>query len=230
MKRNNVLWGILLIIVGVLVLLNVLDIVNVNLLFEGWWTLFIIVPSFIGILKDNDKSCSVIFFVFGILLLLGVRDILDFNLIWKLFLPIVLIIIGISIIFKDKISSKVKKEIKNISKSDKVYTSVFSGQDLNFGKEEFNGCELNAIFGGLDCDIRNVKIKDDVVITAFAAFGGVSIYVPKNVTIKVVSNSIFGGVGGDYNKNITDDNKTIYIKATCLFGGIDINDKERKDS
>lgn len=224
MKKENVLWGLGFIIVGILVLVNALGIIEINVFFKGWWTLFIIVPCFVNIFKDNDKTTSIIGTVFGILLLLAVRDVINFDLLWKILLPLVLIIIGLSLIFKDKVSDKVKDEIKKLNKNSKdEYTATFSGQDLNFDDEEFKGCELNAIFGGIKCDIKNAKLKDDVVINASSIFGGITLYVPKDVNVKVVSNSIFGGVSGNYNKNKNDKKgKTIYVNATCLFGGVEI--------
>ena len=224
MKKENVLWGLGFIIVGILVLVNALGILEINVFFKGWWTLFIIVPCFVNIFKDNDKTASIIGTVFGIFLLLAVRDVINFDLLWKILLPLVLIIIGLSLIFKDKVSDKVKDEIKKLNKNSKdVYTATFSGQDLNFDDEEFKGCELNAIFGGIKCDIKNAKLKDDVVINASSIFGGITLYVPKDVNVKVVSNSIFGGVSGNYNKNKNDKKgKTIYVNATCLFGGVEI--------
>lgn len=224
MKKENVLWGLGFIIVGILVLVNALGIIEINVFFKGWWTLFIIVPCFVNIFKDNDKTASIIGTVFGILLLLAVRDVINFDLLWKILLPLVLIIIGLSLIFKNKVSDKVKDEIKKLNKNSKdEYTATFSGQDLNFDDEEFKGCELNAIFGGIKCDIKNAKLKDDVVINASSIFGGITLYVPKDVNVKVVSNSIFGGVSGNYNKNKNDKKgKTIYVNATCLFGGVEI--------
>ena len=224
MKKENVLWGLGFIIVGILVLVNALGILEINVFFKGWWTLFIIVPCFVNIFKDNDKTASIIGTVFGILLLLAVRDVINFDLLWKILLPLVLIIIGLSLIFKDKVSDKVKDEIKKLNKNSKdEYTATFSGQDLNFDDEEFKGCELNAIFGGIKCNIKNAKLKDDVVINASSIFGGITLYVPKDVNVKVVSNSIFGGVSGNYNKNKNDKKgKTIYVNATCLFGGVEI--------
>lgn len=224
MKKENVLWGLGFIIVGILVLVNALGILEINVFFKGWWTLFIIIPCFVNIFKDNDKTASIIGTVFGILLLLAVRDVINFDLLWKILLPLVLIIIGLSLIFKDKVSDKVKDEIKKLNNNSKdEYTATFSGQDLNFDDEEFKGCELNAIFGGIKCDIKNAKLKDDVVINASSIFGGITLYVPKDVNVKVVSNSIFGGVSGNYNKNKNDKKgKTIYVNATCLFGGVEI--------
>jgi len=88
MKRKSVLWGILLIIVGVLFLGNSLDIWHINLFFKGWWTLFIIVPSIIEIFDKNNFSGSLISLVIGVLLLLACQDIISWSKIWKIFVPL----------------------------------------------------------------------------------------------------------------------------------------------
>lgn len=53
---GNVLWGIVLIVVGLIIGGNELGITNINIFFDGWWTLFIIVPCFIGLFKEEKKQ------------------------------------------------------------------------------------------------------------------------------------------------------------------------------
>lgn len=67
------------------------------------------------------------------------------------------------------------------------------------------------------------KLEKESVVNASSIFGGTEIYVPENVNIKIKSSSIFGGVS-DKRKNTSQDekNKTIYINATCIFGGVEI--------
>ena len=43
-KISSVIWGIVLIAAGALFALNALNITNIDIFFDGWWTLFIIVP------------------------------------------------------------------------------------------------------------------------------------------------------------------------------------------
>ena len=112
---GNVLWGIVLIVVGLIIGGNALGITNINIFFDGWWTLFIIVPCFIGLFKEREKTGNIIGLLIGIALLLCCQDILDFDMIWKLALPVVLIIIGISFIFKDTFNHKINEEIKKLN-------------------------------------------------------------------------------------------------------------------
>lgn len=222
MKIGNILWGILFIIVGVIFGLNALEITNIDIFFSGWWTLFIIIPCFIGIFKETDKTGSIIGVLIGIALLLCCQDILSFELVWKLMIPSILIIIGCSLIFKDMIHKNVKEKIKTLKNTKDSYCVTFGSQNVSFDKEEFKGCELNSVFGEIVLDLRESEIKNDVVITSSSVFGNIKIYVPSDIRIKVRSTPIFGEVKNNY-KNVNNEaSLTIYIDATCIFGGIEI--------
>lgn len=221
MKISNLLWGILLIVVGVIFGLNALNITDIDVFFDGWWTLFIIVPCFINLFKEDEKTGDIIGLVIGICLLLACQEIITFEMILKLLLPIILITIGFSFIFKDTINKKIKQEIKKINKNtDKEYFATFGGQNINFKDEKFDGCSLNAVFGSIKCDLKDCLLEEDVVINVSSIFGGITIYAPNDVNVKVTSTPIFGGVSN----NVKNENckKTIYINATCLFGGVEI--------
>lgn len=221
-KTGNLLWGVLFIVLGLIFGLNALGITDINIFFRGWWTLFIIIPSLIGVIKECKKTSNYVWLIIGIVLLLIAQGILDIRNVRKLVFPAVLVIIGVIIIFKDVINGKVNDKIKELNKEDKEeYYATFSSQKLNFSGDEFKGATLNAIFGGIDLNLRDVNMTQDQIINATSVFGGIDIIVPNNVNVKIKSNSIFGGVD---NKAI--DNKenvpTIYVKAFCLFGGVEV--------
>jgi len=224
-KFRNTIWGLVLIILGLIFGGNALGITNINLFFDGWWTLFIIVPCFVGLFKDVDRTPNVIGLVIGISLLLACQDIINFDLIAKLWLPAILVCIGASIIFKDVIGGKVNEQIKKLNENRKnknEYCSTFSGQNIKFDGETFTGADLTAVFGGIECDLRKAIIESDIVINTSSIFGGIDIWVPENVKVKVKSSSIFGGVSDKKKHNENAESHTIYINANCLFGGVDI--------
>ena len=221
---KNILWGIILVIIGVIIGLNTIGITDIDIFFDGWWTLVIIVPCFIGLFTNKDKTGNIIGLLVGVILLLGMQNIIDFNLIWKLLLPSIIVIIGLSLIFKNTFNSKINNEIKKLNNKntkDNEYCATFSGQRIDFPNEEFKGATLNSVFGSITCDLREAKIKEDVVINASSVFGGIDIILPDDVNIKIKSNSIFGGVNNK-KKNNEDKKYTIYVNASCLFGGVDI--------
>lgn len=220
---KNTLWGILFIGLGLIFGLNALEITNIDIFFEGWWTLFIIIPCFIGLFNEQEKTGNLIGILIGLFLLLTCQGILEFNILWKLLFPAILVIIGLSFIFKDTINSSVSKKIKelNKTKNKEEICATFSEQNIDFDNEEFKGCDLTSVFGGIKCDLRNSIIKEDKVINANAIFGGIDIYIPKDTKVKIKSNSIFGGVTNHRNTK-KEGIPTIYINATCIFGGVEI--------
>ena len=224
-KVSNLLWGLAFIIVGVIFGSNALGFTNIDVFFSGWWTLFIIVPCFIGIFSGNDVTGDLIGLLIGVALLLACNGVINFALLGKLILPAILIIIGLSFIFRDTIKSNINKEIKNISSKraiDKEYCSTFGGQTVSFDNEEFTGAELTAVFGGIKCDLTNAKIKEDVVINATSIFGGIDIKVPENVQVKTKTTPVFGGTSNKVVNKKDSKEKTIYVNSTCVFGGVDI--------
>lgn len=219
---KNILWGIVLVVMGVILGLNALDIAEVDLFFDGWWTLFIIIPCFIGLFKDKDKVSNIVFLIIGLFLLLGCQGVIDFSSLWKLVVPFILIVVGLVFIFKNIFSDNIKKikEINN-KKIDKEILAVFSSQKVNFSDEKFEGTSISCVFGGVSLDLRDAKIDSDVVINTSSVFGGVDIFVSDNVNVKVNSMAIFGGVDNKV-KNNGNNKYTIYVNATCLFGGVDV--------
>jgi predicted membrane protein len=144
-------------------------------------------------------------------------------MVWKLALPVILAIIGIKIIisaFRKKKSHRIVKEIKVDGKNLQKGIAVFSGTELNFDNTVFDGADLVACFGGVECDLRHAIIDKDCIIHACCVFGGIDIKVPDNVKVVNNASSIFGGI--DVIKSNDSATHTIYIDGICVFGGIDI--------
>lgn len=224
-KIGNLLWGIVFIVVGCIFGLNALGITDIDVFFDGWWTLFIIVPCFIGVFKDNEKTGNLIGVLIGVVLLLCCQGLFEFRMVWKLLFPAILVAVGISIIFKDAIGSKINKEIKKLNENrnrQNEYCATFGGQKVKFDNEEFNGTDLTAVFGGVECDLRKALINGNQVINATSIFGGIEISMPENVKVKVKSTPIFGGVSNKAPEVVTENSHTIYVNAVCVFGGVEI--------
>ena len=95
---RRLIWGIIFIAVAIVILLNTLGVISFDVFFDGWWTLFIIVPSLAGLIENKNKGNSIWGLIIGILLLLTAQDILDFQTVWKIALPILIACAGIKMI------------------------------------------------------------------------------------------------------------------------------------
>ncbi|MGI6423130.1 MAG: LiaF transmembrane domain-containing protein [Candidatus Dojkabacteria bacterium] len=221
---NKVFWGIALIAIGVIYGLKTLEIVNINIFFNGWWTLFIIIPGLVGLIKGKDITGNLIVILIGFSILLLAQGLISFDKLSRLIIPIILVTTGLIVLFKNKDNTTTTKKIKEINKDGKPleYFSTFSGQKIVL-EEEVKNLELSAIFGGITCDLRNAIIKEDVAMDTTAIFGGIDILVPDDVNVKVVQTAMFGGVDNKREGKKEDKSKkTIYINSTCIFGGVEI--------
>lgn len=209
MKRS--LFGILIIIIGIIFLGNNLEFWNIDIFFNGWWTLFIIIPSISGLLKKEYIS-SLLGLTIGVLLLLSSNNVIEWDMVGKVFLPIVIIMVGVSFIFKSK------PVIGNKEKD--VYFGLFSGTEEKLTKLNKN-LTCISIFGGIDLDLTKAKIDKDIKIECISIFGGIDLKIPDNVNIKSSGLPMFGGF--ENNKNIDKNSKnTINIDYICIFGGVDV--------
>lgn len=223
-KVSKILWGLLLVAVGLVFGLNALGITNIDIFFDGWWTLFIIVPCGIGLFRDREKTGNLIGILIGVALLLWCQDILDLSLIGKLLIPAVIVLIGVKIIFNAFAGDEGRKVFARMiadGKVPKAGCAAFGGCEMNFDNQVFEGADLTSVFGGVDCNLRNAVVEGDCAIKVCAVFGGIDILVPENVRVQVSTTSIFGGVSNEA-RGRKDAPYTLYISGLCLFGGVDI--------
>ena len=220
---SRILWGIVLIFIGVIWGLNRTGVADINIFFDGWWTLFIIVPSAISFFeKGNNKISSLIFLIIGVLVLLEALGLFEFEILWEILLPVIVVLIGLFLIFGNKVDFNVKEKTKCLdSKDTENIFAAFGEQNVNKAGENFEKANLNAIFGSVKLDLREAKLEKETAIGAWAIFGGIEILVPKDCIVKVKGTPIFGGISNE-RKNNEDAKKTIYIEGYAVFGGIEI--------
>lgn len=214
-KLANVLWGLLWIAIGVFVFGKVMGFWEAPVLFPGWWTLFIIVPSFIGMIKNGVRPVNSIFLVSGVLLLLEQNHIIERGMLGKILVPAIFFVIGLCILFRSLFGG-----MKRHYDGSQGYSATFAGNVITATESPFTGCEADAVFGGLDLDLRDVAIEDGAVIEASAIFGGIDIKVPEGVDVKVKRTELFGGA----KSHVVNQNNgpVLYVNALCMFGGVDI--------
>lgn len=218
---ERILWGIVFIAFGLILGLKSLDIIKVNIFFDGWWTLFIIIPCFIGLFDFNKegKTGNLLGILIGLLLLLAAQDVIDFDIIWKLAMPMVIIVVGLLMIFKGNDKYNIKEKYSK-SKSKENISATFAEQIINKDGEKIDSLNLNSTFGSIVLDLKKAIINEECVIRVNAIFGGVEIHVPEDVLVKVNATPIFGGVDNKHKDGCKE--KIIYVDAFCLFGGIEI--------
>ena len=220
-RPNKIVWGLLLVAAGVLCGLNALDITDVDVLFDGWWTLFLIVPCGIGIFTKRDKWGNAFGFLLGVFLLLSAQGVWDSFPARKLVWPALIVFFGIKLVWGG-ISGR-KKRVIVIERGDdfEEIHATFSSTCSDYSGKVFEGASLSSVFGGVKCDLRNAIIAKNCVLKVTSVFGGATILVPPTVNVKMAANTVFGGV---FDRTVPSENNvvTLTITGECVFGSLKI--------
>lgn len=97
---SKALWGVFFVLLGMALAGRAVGIFDFNIYFPGWWTLFIIVPSAIGLAGRENRTASIFGLGTGILLLASVQGLIDWYTFPKLIIALIFIVIGSSFLFK----------------------------------------------------------------------------------------------------------------------------------
>ncbi len=220
-NTGRVIGGIVLLMVGMAIMLRQLDVDMPYWLFS-WPMILVVIGLYIGGRDAFKPGGWMVVALVGVVFL--VEDVLDdYDMDFaRYFWPLIIISIGLYMIFKPR----QRKSYDNTIASDDYFnsTAIFGGTKNNVISKNFKGGEISTFFGGTDLNLSQADFQGSVVIHSTTAFGGVNIIAPANWNIKSEVVFIFGGMedkrpqpnGG------TDLNKTLVLKGTCIFGGVDV--------
>lgn len=224
MRKSGILWGVIIILAGVFIGLRSFGLLEIDIFFDGWWSLFLIIPAAVGLFTERNKFGNAVCLLIGIALLLAAQGVIDFELLGKLAIPAIALLVGGKLIYSSVRARDGEKIYEEASKNGEIpyATGAFSASEINFDGEVFRGCELTATFGAVKCDLSRAVIEESSAIKATALFGGIEITVPAGANVKVASNSLFGGVSNEAVAAKDPTLPTIHINALCMFGGVEI--------
>ncbi len=222
----NFWLAVILISVGVLFLLDNLNILDIGHFWEFWPVVLIA----IGLMKltgsnFQDKSSASVLIIIGVVFLLLNLDILYWDDIWQ-FWPLILILIGVSIIMKHKNRSG-NNGAKHPEKRVDV-VAIFSGNNKTVTSDHFEGGNITTLFGGAKLDFGQAKLAEgENVLDVFCMFGGAEIRIPETWNVQIKGVPIFGGFE-DGRRSIPAHEKTqgrtLVIKGFVMFGGLELKD------
>ena len=240
-----VFFGLLLIALGVIWLLNNLAVAQINLgeLISTYWPVFLIAWGidmmgrglWSGRKKEREKKSSSGGLVTGLVLLvlggiflgrnMGFYE-LDLSLFWKVFWPIILILIGWSL-------------FRGTAGAGGLHWAVMSGLELkNPGWKVTDGSYL-AFMGGVDMDLTVANIPEqEITLNLTAVMGGIDVRVPPGIAVECAGTAFLGGItffqeeGGGIiavrrfaSEGVPEGKKKLIIKGLAIMGGVEIKNR-----
>jgi predicted membrane protein len=233
-KHGSVWTGIFILLIGIVALIKT-TIPGVPDWVFSWQMLLIAFGVFIG-LRHNFRGGAwlVLVLVGGIFLIREIYPEFHFRQIW----PLVLIVVGLFIILRPRRGWKWDGSKKTEGTSDSFFsedidyskedfvdnTSIFGGAKKIVISKNFKGGDLVNIFGGTELDLSQADFTGIAIIELTTIFGGTKLLVPSNWSVKSEAVTIFGGIEDKRRMQATVEapDKTLVIKGTVIFGGIDI--------
>jgi len=231
-RRAKALTGIIILAFGVLFLL-----LRLGYQIPFWvfsWKIILIAIGAVLLYKHNFKQFGgYALIIVGSLFLLNdfKPGLIDASLIF----PVIIISFGAVMVAKSL--NLFKKNSKNhnttfidndvdITSDDYVEsTTFFGGTTKNIVSKNFSGGEFVTVFGGTEINLSQSDIQNPTIIDITTVFGGIEMSVPSNWQIKSEITTIFGSIEDKrsiLNDTLVDESKTLILKGTCIFGGIEI--------
>jgi len=231
MRRNinRVLFGIILICAAVVVFGNSVGWWNIQD-FNGWWTLFLIVPGVAGLISYGFNIGSTCLVLIGGWLLAREQDWIPSPLADNMVWVVILMLIGLKLIFGSFRGNKVPNApvifdgVKGANDNSNTvnYNAIFGSVEVSNNSMTLCGGTVGAVFGGVTLDLRAAVPIDGAVIEANAIFGGVQIYAPQNCRIQITGIPFFGGCSCAAQRPNDPALPLLTIKYSSVFGGVEI--------
>lgn len=209
--------GLLIIAVGLSFLLTNLNVLPFSVAIGDWWPMFVIVGGILILLNDRKNYLwALLVIALGVVFQLNQLNIIDVNP-WQLFWPAVIIIVGVSIMTSHKVPRK------NIAASEREdVTAVLSGSETKVQSKDFKASRVTAVCGGVTLDLREATIKKEATIDLFSLWGGIEVYVPKNVIVKNNTSVILGGVENNTAADAGYDAPVLHVVGDVVMAGVEI--------
>lgn len=223
-SQSHIWIGGFLLLIGVIYLLKRIGINLPDFIFS--WQMFLVALGiFIGVRKNFEGAGWMVLVLIGSVFM--INDYFVFDKLKPFILPIILIGSGLFFIFRPKGSKNYihfDEGGVNVNGQDYIdSTSIFGGSKKSVFSKNFRGGEMTNIFGGSQVDFSQADINGTAVLDVTALFGGATLIVPSNWNIISEAVAIMGEVKDKrIMQNQPEQNKTLVIKGTVIFGGIDI--------
>jgi predicted membrane protein len=246
--HGGLIGGVILAGIGVLLLLQNLNVPGFEDL-ERYWPVILIVVGAAQVARSMRMGGRIwggAICVVGVFFLLS-----NFNIIhedvWRFLWPGLLIMIGLGMLARgidrqhgyppgaeakkmaEDIKSRIMSDIGARTASSPNHLNewaIFGGSRRRIDSQDFQGGEAFAMFGGIELDLRKAATTlDEVVIEVNAIFGGVEVRVPETWNITVRGSGIFGGYEDktmDTRSGPDAKQPHLIVNGFAVFGGVTI--------
>jgi len=224
---HQVVLGLLVMGMGVLFLLDNLDILDFRHAI-GFWPLAFIAAGVIVLAGDGPRSGSytgAVLIGIGVLMILGRMGLLYVS--WAMVWPLLLIALGGLILFRtlgpgrtprpvgaDGVAGAIPDNVVDV-------VAILGAVERRIATADFLGGEITAVMGGCALDLRESSIVKEAVLNVFTIWGGINIKVPPDWTVVWNGTALMGGFA-EKTASARDGGKRLVIRGYAIMGGVEV--------
>lgn len=217
----HLVFGLLIILAGVLFTLDNLEIADADQ-YLRYWPVGLIAIGLAKLWGGKAGHASplggVLFVIAGGWLLLDNLHLIDVRLfeLW----PVLLIAAGSVMVWHGlrgrppRLTARVEDTITAVA--------VLAGVNRGSNSSAFRGGELTAFMGGCEIDLRHAAINGEAVIDVFAMWGGIEIRVPDGWRVIGRVTPILGAFEDGTRPPQGATTHTLVVRGVVLMGGVDV--------
>ncbi len=222
---SRVMFGLAVIVAGVLFTLDNFHVVDAESYFS-YWPIALVFIGFAQIAQSATWGGR----VWGGILAFAGFWILGENLgyvywsIWEIS-PLLLVVLGLSIIWRGwRPAAPLAKGAQPAGDRSFIRgTAVLGGFDRNSDAADFRGGDMMVVMGGSKIDLRSAAIAgNEAVIDLLIIMGGIELRVPETWSIEPRVLPILGGVTNHARAPQTPNAQRLVIRGNVFMGGLEI--------
>jgi predicted membrane protein len=223
-RYGSLMPGAIILAVGIIFLLDSLGFVRARQ-FLQFWPMILVLLGASKLARHDSRLWGAVLLLFGVFLELSNLGVGRFT--WAQFWPTLLIIAGLMAMWS---ALKARRLIVQNTQADLTNTldesTIFGGIEKRLNGREFRGGRLQALFGGIELDLRDAEMaENEAVIYANAIFGGIEVRVPETWYVTARGQGVFGGFSDSTRYAAPaepEKSRTLIVFGTSLFGGVEI--------
>jgi predicted membrane protein len=229
--QGRIFWGLMLIILGVLFLLDQLGEIDFGEIVSVYWpVIFIVIGLSILIGSGFRGAGSGLFFIlFGAFFLLMRLEILHRSL-WH-YWPVFIIAAGLWILLRpalEKGATPAEKKTLDgsVIADDLDVSAVFSGLKRRIESPAFKGGKAEVVLGSLDLDLTGAgPAGGEAVLYLSAVLGSIVVRVPRDWQVVIDGSPLLGSIDDKRRPAAPAEKKvTLRVKGSAVLGSIEFKD------
>jgi len=219
---GRLLFGLVLVTVGLLWTLDNLGLVEAGEVLR-WWPLLLVAYGFVrvtGLDGIRRVVSGSLFLLAGGWMLLRELDVIHVS-IFRMW-PVFMIVLGFAMVWRSMRGAGSDRDASERSAYPRPF-AFMGGVERNIDSDSLVGLEATAVMGGIEADLRGAKPRGrQVVAEVFAWWGGIDLIVPEDWRVVTEVTPIMGGVEDSTKVEGDEAAATLIVRGLVVMGGVEI--------